>query len=91
MLAQLEFSRVITQGLEVAQLWKLEGPFSVTAMVRGHRVYHSIWNAEVAEELPCLRETANPAAVFAVDIKKKYIIVGHVPKNISSICSVFLH
>ena len=65
--------------------------FSVEAMVRGYHVYRDIWIAAVGEVLPCEREPTNTVDCFAVAVKNGLDIVGHVPKKISSICSVFLH
>ena len=59
-------------------------------MVRGYHEYQSIWSAVVGEELPCRIELSNPHDLFAVAICKSDIVVGHVPRRISSICSSFL-
>ena len=65
--------------------------FSVESMVRGYHVYQSIWTPSVGEELLCRKEPGNshdPFAVAVIDATGN--IVGHVPKKISSICSMFL-
>ncbi len=59
-------------------------------MVRGCHTYQSVWTAVVGEELPYQRETVNPRDPFAVAVLKDEAIVGHVPRKISSICSLFL-
>ncbi len=64
--------------------------FVVEAMVRGYHVYREIWDATVGEELDCQRETANVLDTFAVAVIKGSVTVGHVPRKISCICSVFL-
>ena len=64
--------------------------FSVEAMVRGYHVYKDIWAAVHGEELPCQRELGNRVDVFAVAVMKGETVVGHVPKKISSICSLYL-
>ena len=43
------------------------------------------------EELQCGRESGNFRDPFAVAVKKNSDIVGHVPRRISSVCSMFLH
>lgn len=64
--------------------------FEVDAMVRGYHQYREIWEAEVGEQLECRRENSNPHDIFAVAVLKSRVVVGHVPKKISSVCSLFL-
>ena len=64
--------------------------FTFEAMVRGYHVYHKIWTAAAGEELSCVRETNNHWDPFAVAVVKSGVTVGHVPKKISSTCSMFL-
>ena len=46
--------------------------------------------ASVGEHLPCRRETTNLADRFAVTVMKGETVVGHIPRKISNICSVFI-
>ena len=64
--------------------------FTIEAMIRGYHVYSDIWNAVIDEELPCAKESGNLADPFAVGVMKDGTIVGHVPRKISSVCSLFL-
>ena len=64
--------------------------FSIEAMVRGYHVYRGIWNAALGEQLPCQREPMNSKDPFAVAVVKSQVAVGHIPRKISSICSMFL-
>ena len=48
-----------------------------------------IW-ATVVGELPCQREDGNRADSFAVAVVRGEAIVGHVPKKISSVCSLYI-
>ena len=64
--------------------------FSVNAMVRGYHVYQDIWDASVSEELPCQREPGNSHDPFAVAIVRAGVTVGHVPRKLSSTCSLFI-
>ena len=64
--------------------------FSVESCVRGYHVYKDIWIACVGEELPCQRENGNPTDPFAVAVVKSVLTVGHIPRKISSVCSLFL-
>ena len=61
-------------------------------MVRGYHVYQDIWTAVVDEEFPCKREAGNRFDPFAVAVMKSdtTTVIGHVPRRISSICSLFL-
>lgn len=64
--------------------------FSIEAMVRGYHVYQDIWDAAHGEELPCQREPMNSKDPYAVAVVKSQVTVGHIPRKISSICSMFL-
>jgi len=59
-------------------------------VVRGYHVYQSIWAAPIDEQLPAAREPSNCHDTFAVAIKKDGVTVGHVPRTISQVCSIFL-
>lgn len=59
------------------------------SMIRGFHIYHSIWKPFI-EELCCMREMSNSQDLFAVAVMKGLIIVGHVLRKISSICSMFI-
>lgn len=59
--------------------------------MRGYHVYKGIWTAVVGEEFPCKRETGNTFDPFAVAVMRgPTTVIGHVPRKISSICSLFL-
>ena len=65
--------------------------FSIQAVVRGYHYYKSIWEAAIdGEVLACKMEVGNVHDTFAVSVKKDGIIVGHCPRKISSICSIFI-
>ena len=64
--------------------------YKFVSMVRSYREYQSIWSAVVREELSCRIELINPHDLFAVAICKSDVVVGHVPRRISSICLSFL-
>ena len=61
-------------------------------MICGYHEYQSIWEAEVGENLSCIREPSNVCDPYAVAITKpdSSMIVGHVPRKMSAICSLFL-
>ena len=65
--------------------------FSVQAMIRGYHVYKAIWEATIdGELLLCEIEVGNIHDTFAVAVKKSGVIVGHCPRKISSVCSIFI-
>ena len=65
--------------------------FEHHSSVRGFHVYQSVWTPIIGEVLNCVRKTSNRHDPFAVKMVKSPIgVVGHVPKYISSICSLFL-
>ena len=53
-------------------------------------MYQDVWSARVGEQLTCDREPGNCRDTFAVAIKKNDITVGHVPRSILPVYSVFL-
>ena len=64
--------------------------FLVEAVVRGYHAYKDIWTAVYGEELPCEREAGNRVDAFGVAVMKDGMVVGHIPRKISSICSLYL-
>ena len=67
-----------------------ESSCCVQAMVRGYHEYESVWSAKLGEKLSCVRERGNFHDAYSVAIMKSSTVVGHVPRKISSICSVFI-
>ena len=64
----------------------------VEAVIRGYHEYQSIWEPDVGESLPCIREPSNVRDLYAVAVTKpdSSTVVGHVPRKMSAICSIFL-
>ena len=61
------------------------------SVVRGHHVYKTIWSPILGEELQCCRETGNIHDLHAVAmIKPGSGIVGHVQREYSTPCNVFI-
>ena len=58
--------------------------------VRGYHVYQDLWNATPGETLTCAREQGNRNNIFALAVKSDGYIVGHVPRHISCICTLFI-
>ena len=78
--------------------------YSLESVVRGHHVYKEIWNSFIGEELSCQREDGNIHVMYAVEgnihdmyavsvIKElcgREAVVGHLPRQISTVCHLFL-
>ena len=64
--------------------------FSVNSMVRGCHVYQEVWEVCISEVLLCVREVGNRHDPYAIAVKKDELIVGHLSRKISCICSIFI-
>ena len=64
--------------------------YEIACCVHGYYVYREIWEAAVGETLICEREPQNGKDRYAVAVKKNETIVGHLPRKISKLCSLFL-
>ena len=58
--------------------------------VHGYHVYCEIWEAAVDEVLVCEREPRNTADRYAVALQRSVAVIGHLPKKISQVFSLFL-
>lgn len=58
--------------------------------IRGFHIYQDVWLPVIGEELHCHRETANMVDRYAVAVTKNDQIVGHLPKKISKLASLFI-
>ena len=52
-------------------------------------MYKEIWEAAVGEELVCAREPHNSHKRHAVAVKREDVLIGHLPRKLSRLCSVF--
>ena len=66
------------------------GEKELACCVRGYHVYKDIWAAAIGEELECSREPTNMADRYAVAVRNEETIIGHLPRKISKVCSLFL-
>ena len=64
--------------------------FTLVSCVRGYHIYNNVWIPVVGETVNCEREDRNPQDPYAVGLKKDGTTVGHVPRTISCICTLFL-
>ena len=58
--------------------------------VRGFHVCRAAWTPVLGEELTAEREPGNSEDQFAVRVKRGGETVGHVPREISKICWLFI-
>ena len=68
----------------------MEHTFSVESIVCGYHEYQDVWDTPVHEVLSSETEVGNVYDTFAVAIKKDDETVGHCPRKISAICSIFI-
>ena len=67
-----------------------EVTFILDSCVCGYYVYKDLWNATPGETLTCIRERGNRNDVFEVAVQSDGNIVGHIPRQISCICMLFI-
>lgn len=70
----------------VARMEDFEGH----ACIRSYHIYKDIWETADGEELLCEREPHNDHDRYAVAVKKKGGIIGHLPRKIARVCSLLL-
>ena len=66
------------------------GTLSADSVIRGHHVYKDVWILVVGEDWMCQCELGYPRDPLAIFVFKDSTIVGHVPRKVSAICSMFL-
>ena len=64
------------------------------SVIREHHIYEDkIWSSFIGEELQCQREVGNVHDIYAVSVVKTIrrhdTIVGHLLRQISTICPLF--
>ena len=64
--------------------------FEITCCIWGYHVYKEIWEAAVGEELVCAREPHNSHDRYAVAVKREDVLIWHLPRKLSRLCSLFL-
>ena len=64
--------------------------FERVCCFRGYHVYKEIWEVATREILICERELHNGRDRYAVAVKKSGTIIGHLPRKLSRVCSLFL-
>ena len=65
--------------------------FKKASCIRGFYVYQDNWTPILGERLVCKNEPGNPRDRYAVAVcKAGDEIVGHLPRNISTMCLIFI-
>ena len=64
--------------------------FETSSCIRGYHVYQDRWVPIIGEWLECTRQPENPRDRYAIAVCKGAEIVGHVPRYISTLCSLFI-
>ena len=69
-----------------------EAEFETESCVRGYHIYQEHWSPVIGERLivNCEQEEGNAQDRYAVAIKIGRDTVGHVPRCISTLCSLFI-
>lgn len=63
---------------------------TIESSVCGYHYYQDIWNPAIGEQFECAQDVGNPHDRYAVAILKERVVVGHVPRKISTLCYLFL-
>ena len=58
--------------------------------VRGYHIYQLIREASIGEMLRCKSDSHNSHDRYAISVKIDEITVGHLPRKLSWMCSLFL-
>ena len=64
--------------------------YVINSYVRGHLVSKHFWTSTIREMFVYNGEPRNPTDMYAVAVMANSIVVGHVPRKISTACSLFL-
>ena len=64
--------------------------FGKESCVRGYHIYQDQWEAAIGEELECHHERGNAADAYAVSVMREGTIIGHLPRKISRLCTLFI-
>ena len=61
-----------------------------TLLYSSYHIHQEVWAAAVGKELVCEREMDNSYDLYAVAVKRMGNIIGHLPRKLSKLCSLFL-
>ena len=84
----LEYGKLLKMEDRVAVEDQEEATLSYS--IKGYHVYRAIWSAALGEILQRERELDNVHDCYAVCVMRHGTIIGHIPQQISCVCSPFL-
>ena len=64
--------------------------YRMESFIQGFHIYKEVWTPFIGERLGCAREKSNREDPFAVAMKRGTETVGHVPRTVSCVCTLFL-
>ena len=64
--------------------------FEQEAMIRGYHEYQTVWSPVQGELIDCRGEPGNRHDPYAVAVIRSSMLVGHMPRRISFLCSAFI-
>ena len=64
--------------------------FQLPSCIRGYHVYKDLWNPLLRDQLHCQRERSNDKDRYAIAVVDDGVVVGHLPRKISLVCSLFI-
>ena len=64
--------------------------FGSDCCIGRYHVYKETWQAAIGEKLECDREPENSCDRYAVAVKRSGVVIGHLPRKLSRVCSLFL-
>ena len=76
-------------ALSSERVMERPGELQFYSCVRGYHIYKDGWSPVRDEILVCQCETGNTHDPYAVKVTNSISIVGHLPKKITSMCSLF--
>lgn len=63
---------------------------TISSCVRGYHVYKDIWSSSPGQKFTCNREFGYARDRYAVAVVRNAETIGHIPKRISQVCSIFI-
>ena len=90
------FADIRSESVYCNSIWHLQrirlkmSSYRTESCIRGFHIYKEVWTPFIRERLGCARERSNTEDPFAVAIKRGTETVGHVPRTISFVCTLFL-
>ena len=63
--------------------------FTLNSIVHDYYIYRDVWNTSVRETVNCERESRNLKDTYTVALLKDGVIVGHVPRTISCMYTLY--